>query len=51
MNAHFFWAALPPYNDLIAGKMAALAMTSNDGLSRAYRRKYAGRKTLMVGRT
>ena len=42
--------ALPPYNGLIGGKMVALAATSNE-VRAAYRSKYAGRKTLMNGRT
>ena len=41
--------ALPPYNDLIGGKMTALALTSNE-VRDAYRRKYEGRKTVMKGR-
>lgn len=41
--------ALPPYNDLIGGKMAALAVTS-DNVRAAYRNKYEGRKTVMEGR-
>ena len=41
--------ALPPYNDLIGGKLVALAMTS-DEVRDAYRRKYEGRKTVMKGR-
>lgn len=41
--------ALPPYNELIGGKMSALAMTSNE-VRRAYRKKYEGRATLMEGR-
>ena len=41
--------ALPPYNDLIGGKMAALAMTS-DEVRRMYRKKYRGRTTVMKGR-
>ena len=48
MNAQRI-GALPPYNDLIGGKMAALAMTSNE-VRRAYRRKYRGKKTLMEKR-
>ena len=42
--------ALPPYHGLIGGKMAALAATS-DEVRAAYRTKYAGRKTVMNGRT
>jgi hypothetical protein len=42
--------ALPPYNDLIGGKMVALAMTSNE-IREAYRQKYNGVVTLMEKRT
>ena len=38
--------ALPPYNMLIGGKMAALAMVSNE-VRKAYRKKYNGRITLL----
>lgn len=48
MNAQRI-GALPPYNDLIGGKMAALALTSNE-IRDAYRRKYEGRRTIMKGR-
>ena len=41
--------ALPPYNDLIGGKMTALAMTS-DEVRDMYRRKYKGRITVMERR-
>lgn len=41
--------ALPPYNYLIGGKMAAMAMTSNE-LRKCYREKYKDRKTEMRGR-
>jgi hypothetical protein len=41
--------ALPPYNYLIGGKMAALAMTSNE-LIKCYREKYFNRTTEMMGR-
>lgn len=41
--------ALPPYNELIGGKMVALAMTSNEVRGR-YHQKYAGAITLMEGR-
>ena len=41
--------ALPPYNDLLGGKMVALSATSNE-VREAYVRKYADRKTLMEGR-
>ena len=49
MNAQRI-GALPPYNNLIGGKLAALAMTSNE-VRRAYRKKYSGKKTLMKKRT
>lgn len=38
--------ALPPYNDLLGAKMAALSILSNE-VRESYRRRYAGRKTLM----
>lgn len=38
--------ALPPYNMLIGGKMAALAMLSNE-VRGSYRKKYNGRTTLL----
>ena len=41
--------AVPPYNDLIGGKMAAMALTSNE-IKGCYERKYDGRTTLMRGR-
>ena len=41
--------ALPPYNFLIGGKMAAMAMTSNE-LREYYRNKYNGRLTEMKER-
>ena len=41
--------ALPPYNGLIGGKMAALAMTS-DRVREIYRKRYSGRRTVMEGR-
>jgi hypothetical protein len=41
--------ALPPYNYLIGGKMAALAMTSKE-LIKCYKEKYADQKTEMLGR-
>ena len=41
--------ALPPYNELIGGKMAALSMTS-DEVRTIYRRRYEGRATVMKGR-
>lgn len=41
--------ALPPYNDLLGGKMVALAMTSNE-VREAYRRKYGGCVSIIEGR-
>lgn len=41
--------ALPPYNGLIGGKMAALSMTSNE-VRGMYRSKYEGRITRMYRR-
>lgn len=41
--------ALPPYNQLLGGKLVALAAASNE-IRAAYRRKYAGRETEMEGR-
>ena len=41
--------ALPPYNDLLGAKMVALSILSNE-VRESYRRRYAGRKTLMEGR-
>ena len=41
--------ALPPYNRLLGGKLAAMAAASNE-VRAAYRHKYAGRKTEMEGR-
>ncbi len=41
--------ALPPYSDLLGGKLAALAAASNE-VREAYRRRYAGRRTEMEGR-
>lgn len=41
--------ALPPYNGLIGGKMAALSMTS-DEVRRMYRKKYEGRVTRIYER-
>jgi hypothetical protein len=41
--------AVPPYNDLIAGKLVCLLMTSNE-VRDAYARKYAGRRTIIAGR-
>jgi hypothetical protein len=41
--------ALPPYNRLLGGKLVAMAAVSNE-VRGAYRRKYAGRKTVMKER-
>lgn len=41
--------ALPPYNKLLGGKMAALAMTA-DEVRAHYSEKYAGRRTVMGNR-
>ena len=41
--------ALPPYNRLLGGKLVAMAAVSNE-VRAAYRRKYAGRKTVMESR-
>ena len=41
--------ALPPYNELIGGKMAALSTTCNE-IRGEYRRRYGGRATVMRGR-
>lgn len=41
--------AIPPYNELIGGKMTALAMTSNE-VRLAYSRKYKNRRTVMENR-
>ena len=38
--------ALPPYNDLLGGKMVALALTSNE-IRQAYERKYKNSVTLL----
>jgi len=38
--------ALPPYNDLLGGKLVAMALTSNE-IREDYSKKYHGRKTLM----
>jgi hypothetical protein len=42
--------ALPPYNQLLGGKMVALSLTSNE-LRKAYRAKYDGVTTILEGRT
>lgn len=41
--------ALPPYNELIGGKMVALSLVSNE-IRAAYREKYQDRETIMEGR-
>lgn len=41
--------ALPPYNELIGGKMTALAMTS-DEVREIYRKRYSGKVTVMERR-
>lgn len=38
--------ALPPYNELLGGKMVALSLTSNE-LRKAYSKKYENRKSLI----
>jgi len=42
--------ALPPYNEILGGKMVALALTSNE-IREAYERKYNSSKTIIRGRT
>lgn len=42
--------ALPPYNEILGGKMVALALTSNE-IREAYKRKYSSSKTIIKGRT
>ncbi len=42
--------AVPPYTALLGGKLTALAAASNE-VRLAYRRKYAGRRTELEGRT
>ncbi|MGB9873868.1 MAG: Druantia anti-phage system protein DruA, partial [Hydrogenobacter sp.] len=42
--------ALPPYNDLLGGKMVALALTCNE-IREAYKQKYNGRITILSKRT
>jgi hypothetical protein len=41
--------ALPPYNELIGGKMVALSLISNE-IRAAYQEKYQNRKTIMAER-
>jgi hypothetical protein len=48
MNAHRV-GALPPYNELLGGKMVALALTCNE-IREAYERKYKNYTTIIKGR-
>jgi len=41
--------ALPPYNDLLGGKMVALSLLGNE-IRNKYNEKYKGRKTLLMER-
>lgn len=41
--------ALPPYNELLGGKMVALSLVSNE-IRKAYEKKYRNRKTLLKKR-
>jgi hypothetical protein len=41
--------ALPPYNELLGGKMVAIALTSND-IRESYRRKYKNYISIIKGR-
>lgn len=41
--------ALPPYNEILGGKMVALALTSNE-ITDAYRRKYKNYVSIIKGR-
>jgi hypothetical protein len=41
--------ALPPYNELLGGKMVALSLTSNE-LRKSYAKKYENKKTLLKKR-
>jgi hypothetical protein len=41
--------ALPPYNDILGGKLVTLIMTS-DTIRRKFSRKYGNKKTLLKGR-
>jgi hypothetical protein len=41
--------ALPPYNELLSGKMVAMSLTSNE-LRNLYQEKYAGVRTVMNNR-
>ena len=49
MNAQRI-GALPPYNQLLGGKMVALSLTSNE-IRTAYEQKYADYKTIIKGRS
>ena len=49
MNAQRI-GALPPYNQLLGGKMVALSLTSNE-MRAAYQRKYANYTTIIKERT
>lgn len=42
--------ALPPYNELLGGKLIAYILASNE-LRALYRKKYRGKKTIIRGRT
>jgi len=48
MNAHRV-GALPPYNELLGGKMVALTLSCNE-IREAYRRKYKNYTTIIKGR-
>ncbi|MCL0034827.1 DUF4338 domain-containing protein [Dehalococcoidia bacterium] len=41
--------ALPPYNEILGGKIVALALTSNE-VRESYKRKYNSSKTIIKGR-
>jgi len=41
--------ALPPYNEILGGKIVALSLTSNE-IRETYKKKYKNRKTLIKGR-
>lgn len=42
--------ALPPYNELLGGKLMAYVLASNE-IRALYRKKYRGKKTIIKGRT
>ena len=46
----FVLGAVPPYSELLCGKLVALLATSRE-VRRAFRRKYCGRKAYISGRT